>query len=503
MNCKRLILMVVSTSFLLGGWLAVAGDRPNILFCLADDWGWPHAGAYGDPVVQTPAFDRLAREGVLFHQAFISAPSCTASRNAILTGQQFWRLKAGANLYGALDRQHPNFMLLLRQAGYEIGHWRKAWGPGKFEEGGYAEHPCGPERSFADFMKSRNPDQPFCFWFGTSDPHRPYEPGSGKESGMDLDQIPTPAFLPDAEAVRGDIADYYFEVQRWDGDVAEAMRLLEAAGVLENTIIVMSGDHGMPFPRCKGNLYDWGSRVPLAIRWGGGIDNPGRAVTDFVSLTDLAPTFLSAAGLAVPEVMTGRSLMPILASRKAGRVETTRDHIVLGRERHTDCQEDGPTGYPSRALRTDDYLYIRNYHPERWPAGTPRWDAAYRTGAWLGDCDNGPTKFYLWANRGLDDTHRQSYALSFDKRPAEELYVLAMDADQVNNVAGEGEFEPIRQKLAAQLTDCLKRTGDPRETDEPARFDGYPYIGGVPQWPGDAALQPYQRLSHQREPSRP
>ena len=475
---------------------AVSADaRPNIIFCLADDWGWPHAGAYGDPVVKTPTFDRLAREGVLFQQAYVSSPSCTPSRNAIITGQQFYRLGPGANLYGALDINHPNFMFRLRDAGYEIGHWRKAWGPGKFEQGGYTEHPCGPDMPFTQFMESRDANKPFCFWFGTSDPHRPYELGSGRESGMDLDAVPTPDFYPDAEPIRGDIADYYFEVQRWDRDVADVVKLLEDAGVLENTILVMTGDHGMPFPRCKGNLYDWGSRVPLAIRWGRGIQNPGREVTDFVSLTDLAPTFLSAAGVGVPDAMTGRSLMPIFQSQQEGRVQAARSQIVYGRERHTDCQETGPTGYPSRALRTDEYLYIRNYQSDRWPAGTPRRDEAYKPDAWLGDCDNGPTKFFLWANRGYDDVHRRSYDLSFGKRPAEELYVLAADADQVKNVARDPGFAEIKEKLAAQLTDYLKSTGDPRETDAPAEFDAYPYIGGVPKWPGENAIEPYEPAS--------
>ena len=263
--------------------------RPNILFCFADDWGWPHAGAYGDPVVRTPAFDRLAKEGVLFEYAYISSPSCTPSRNAVLTGQQFFRLGPGANLYGALDVNHPTFVRLLEQAGYQTGHWRKAWGPGEFTQGGYQSHPCGAPQRFDAFMKTRDPDQPFCFWFGTSDPHRSYKKGTGRQSGLDVDKVPVPKFYPDVEEVRSDIADYYFEVERWNNDVNAALELLEKTGELENTLIVMSGDHGMPFPRCKGNLYDWGSRVPMAIRWGKQVKQPGRRVTDFVSTTDLAP----------------------------------------------------------------------------------------------------------------------------------------------------------------------------------------------------------------------
>ena len=133
----------------------IAGERPNILFCLADDWGWPHAGAYGDPVVKTPTIDRLAREGVLFEYAYISSPSCTPSRNAALTGQQFYRLGQGANLHSSLDPKHPNFMFLLRDAGYQIGHWRKAWGPGDDRALGYQESPCGPGMAFDEFVKQR------------------------------------------------------------------------------------------------------------------------------------------------------------------------------------------------------------------------------------------------------------------------------------------------------------------------------------------------------------
>ncbi|MCA8966401.1 MAG: sulfatase-like hydrolase/transferase, partial [Planctomycetes bacterium] len=160
--------------------------RPNILFALADDWGWPHAGALGDTVVATPTFDRLAREGLMFERAFVACPSCTASRNAILTGQQFHRLGEGANLHSTLDVRQPTFVSVLREAGYEVGHWRKAWGPGDFKAGGYEQDPCGPNGTLAAFLQRRDPKRPFCFWFGTSDPHRGYRRDSGRESGIDV-----------------------------------------------------------------------------------------------------------------------------------------------------------------------------------------------------------------------------------------------------------------------------------------------------------------------------
>lgn len=455
--------------------VARAAERPNILFCLADDWGWPHAGVYGDEVVETPAFDRLAREGVLFERAYISSPSCTPSRNAALTGQQFYRLGQGANLHSSLDPKHPNFMFLLRDAGYEIGHWRKAWGPGRFQALGYQEHPCGPNLSFDKFLKQRDQAKPFCFWFGTSDPHRGYKKGSGKDAGMDLSKIRVPDFYPDVPEIRSDIADYYYEVQRWNQDVSKAMEELEELGELENTIVVMSGDHGMPFPRCKGNLYDWGSRVPLAIRWGKQVEG-GRRVKDFASLTDLAPTFLEAAGVEVPEAMTGRSLLPSLTSTKEGDVDPKRDFVVYGRERHVPAQKiPSLAGYPARAIRTDRWLLILNLEPNRWPAGVPE-NATHPMNVHA-DCDNGPTKSFLIQHK-QDSEYAKFYDLCFGKRPAVELYDCVADPDQVNNLASDSQHAETIKRLREQLISYLKETEDPRFTAAPVKFDEYPYRAG-------------------------
>ncbi len=456
---------------------AAADKRPNILFCLADDWGWPHAGACGDPVVKTPTFDRLAAEGVLFERAFVAAPSCTPCRNALMTGQWHWRLGQGANLWSTLHPRYPVFPRLLEDAGYFVGHWRKAWGPGRWQALGRKEHPAGRQfrKGFGDFLKQRPKDTPFCFWLGTSDPHRPYAAGSGAGSGIDIDTIRLPADLPDSQIVRRDVADYYFEVQRWDGDVGRAVERLEDAGELENTIVVMSGDHGMPFPRHKCNLYDAGTRVPLAVRWGAKAPG-GRRVADFVSFTDLAPTFLEAAGAAVPEQMTGRSLLDILLSKKSGQVDPGRDHVLTGRERHTPAQEKpSMAGYPMRAIRTDRHLYIRNFAPDRWPAGVPA-DSTHGTP--YADCDGGPTKSHIIAHRD-DPAVRPFYDLAFAKRPAEELYDVAADPGQVNNVAGDPKYAAVRKKLAARLDAALKETGDPRVTDAPVTFASCPYYGRI------------------------
>jgi len=459
--------------------------RPNILFCIADDWGWPHASAYGDPVVETPAFDRVAREGVLFEHAYVSSPSCTPSRSAILTGQFHWRLDEAANLWSTLRARLPVYPRLLEKAGYHVGHWRKAWGPGRLAPGGRTEPPSGDRYpNFKAFLAKRPAGKPFCFWLGASDPHRPYKAGSGKASGMDLAKIKLPACFPDSPAVRSDVADYYFEVQRFDSDVAAALAELERIGELDNTIVVITGDHGMPFPRCKGNVYDSGARVPLAVRWPAKVKG-GRKIADFVSLTDLAPTFLEAAGLEPPAEMTGRSLLPMLAGGKQSRAEPQRDYVLIGKERHVPCQEAPISGgTPMRAIRTHDFLYIRNYEPERWPAGTPNYEQAYIPGTWLGDCDNGPAKTYMVENQDKDATHRRLYDLSFAKRPAEELYDLKNDPDQLKNVAADTKYAEAKKKLADRLKKLLRETNDPRETSGAEKFDNYPYYGGGPKHPG-------------------
>lgn len=470
----------------------VAGEaarRPNILFAFADDWGYPHAGIYGDATVKTPHFDRVATEGVLFTHAFVSSPSCTPSRAAVLTGQDFWRLGEGANLHSTLDRAIPVYPDLLRAAGYHIGFTRKGWGPGQPERGGRTENPAGPRfKDFEQFLDQRPDGAPFCFWFGSVDPHRPYEVALREKERVDPNDVRVPPIFPDVAAVREDLADYYAEVQRFDGEVGEILEQLRRMGELENTIVVISGDHGMPFPRCKGNLYDSGSRVPLAIRWHGDVPG-GRRVTDLVNLTDLASTFLEAAGVPVPDQMTGRSLAEIMKSPREGRVEPDRNRVVFGRERHTPAQE-APLGggYPMRGMRTDEYLYIRNLEPERWPAGTQDYTKAFLKNGWLGDVDNGPTKLYLWANRD-DPEVGPLYDLSFARRPAEELYDLRADPEQMNNIAGRTEHARVKDRLGRELMRELRRSADPRATGGGEDFDTYLYTGKIPLWPGQEEIE--------------
>jgi arylsulfatase A-like enzyme len=447
---------------------ARADPRPDILFCIADDWGFPHAGAYGDKLVKTPNFDRVAAEGALFTHSFCASPSCTPSRAAILTGQAIHRLEESGNLHSTLQAKFDVYPDLLEKSGYVVGLKGKGWGPGNFQAGGRTRNPAGPAaKSFDDFLTSVPKERPFCFWFGSSDPHRPYEKGSGVKSGMKLEDVTVPPWLPDTPETRSDLCDYALEVQRFDRDLGEHLRLLEASGRAENTFVVVTSDNGIPFPRAKANVYDSGARMPLAIRWPAKLKG-GRTIDAFVSHCDFAPTFLEAAGLKVSESMTGRSLLPLLLSNDAAR----RDRVFFGRERHANVRK-GDLSYPARVIRTKDHLYIRNFRPERWPGGDPERHVAVGP---FGDCDGGPTKDLVLARR--DQDLARYFALAFEKRPAEELFDLAKDPHQLENVAARPEHADAKAKLRADLDRWMKETGDPRaESPQDDRWDRFPYYG--------------------------
>jgi len=419
-------------------------ERPNILLMMADDWNWPHALEVDDPNILTPTFDRLAREGVRFRNAFVASSSCTPCRASLLTGKHPWTLETGVHLWGALPAKFEVFTDVLERAGYFVGYCGKGWGPGVLEHTGRSHNPAGrlKTRTFPEFWNQRPKDKPFCFWFNSPNPHRPYTWRSGLRSGMDPAAVVVPPIFPDTEETRLDLCDYYFEVQQFDAECGEVLRFLEEKGELDNTLVVMTGDNGLPFPRAKMTLYDMGTRVPLTARWPAAIDR-GRTVDDLVSLPDLAPTFLEAAGVEPPEGMTARSLLGVLKSKKSATVDVTRDRIFSCLEIH--CGR-----YPMRAIRTRDFLYIRNFEPER-PVNLCR---EY----WESESGYSPT----WMAVKSLPHESEIYRRSVGPRPAEELYDVRKDPYQLHNLALEAHYSSITARLSAELESELKRTGDPR-----------------------------------------
>lgn len=479
----RIVVAGLALAAPLRGEPAGAGvaRRPNLLFLFADDWAWPHASSLGDPVVKTPTFDRIAREGVLFRNAHVAAPSCSPSRAAILTGQWPWRLEEGANLHGFIPARFAVYPDLLEQAGYFVGLTGKGYGPGS--NGGRPHNAAGRGfKSFADFLAARPKNRPFCYWFGSSFPHRPYDRDAGLKKGVDPARVVVPPYLPDCDVVRRDICDYYDEVQQFDAQAGGLLAELEKAGELDHTIIVMSGDNGWPFPRSKATCYLTGTHQPLAVRWGARAKG-GRTVDDFVSLADLAPTFLEAAGVDRPEGMTARSFLNILLSDRAGQVDPARDHVLTGMERHvrggrTDGAQAG-VGYPMRTLVARDFHYIRNFRPDRWPAGDPPpaampdfADLAASTYAAYPDVDGGPTKAWLLVNCE-EPAVRSHFERAFGKRPARELYDLRNDPFELNNVAEDPAYAEAVKDLDDRLMAELRATADPRATGGGEEFDHY------------------------------
>jgi N-sulfoglucosamine sulfohydrolase len=442
--------------------------RPNILFAIADDWSWPHAGIYGDSIVKTPTFDRIAREGVLFTNSYCAAATCTASRAAILTGQWPHRLESGANLWSILPAKFPVYPDLLEKEGYAIGHMGKGWAPGAL--GDRKRNPAGPNfKSFDDFLKTVPAGKPWCFWYGSHDPHRPYKEGQGKAGGINPATIKVPPFLPDVDEVRSDIADYYFAVQRFDRDTGAIVSRIEATGQLDNTLVVMTSDNGMPFPRAKANCYEYSNHMPLAIRWGAKV-KPGQKVDALVSHLDFAPTFLQVAGVKPSQEMTGKSLLSLLATGQ----DEPRTVIFVERERHANVRE-GDKSYPMRGIRTGKYLFIHNFDPRLWPAGDPKmWKAVGP----FGDIDGGPSKGYLLDHRE-DRAVADLFHLACEKRPAEELYDLEQDPFTMHNIADYPERAATLKQLRGQLQDWMKDTADPRATagGNYDAFDKYPYTG--------------------------
>jgi len=465
-------------------------SRPNILLAVADDWSWPHASINGTPQISTPAFDRVAEEGVLFIHSFCSAPSCTPSRGAILTGQYHWRLEEGGNLWSTLPAKFPVYTNILEKHGYFTGYTGKGWGPGQIGPGGREQNPAGnvyqkeqhksPEgisnidyfENFKKFMDQRQENSPFCFWYTGYEPHRVYKQGIGEQHEKDPSEVIVPKCLPDNSVVRNDILDYFTEVEWFDTQLDSMLQYLEKIGELKNTLVIVTSDNGMPFPRCKGNLYDMGTRMPLAIMWHNEVKG-GRRVEDFVNLTDLAPTILEVAGVHVPEEMSGKSLMNILNSRKKGIVDSDRNHTLTGKERHAWVRQGG-RGYPMRAIRTSNFLYIINFKPNRWPAGDPINAIKNDPPVIYGDIDDSPTKQFMLDHRE-DSNIQKLFQIGFEKRPATELYDLRKDPGQLNNVAYDPVYKSIRDSLSQILMDELKQTDDPRILGQGDLFDRYPY----------------------------
>jgi len=465
--------------------------RPNILFAIADDASWKHFGAYGCNWVKTPAFDRVAKEGILFQNAYTPNAKCSPSRACILTGRNSWQLEEAGNHVPFFPAKFKTYAEALGENGYWTGSVAKGWAPGVANDvdgnprqltgAKFDTHKLTPPakkmsdndyyKNFTDFIDQKPKDQPFCFWYGAHEPHRAYEYEAGtKYGGKKLSDVTeVPAFWPDVDSVRQDMLDYAFEIEYFDNHLTKMIAKLEETGELENTIIIVTADNGMPFPRIKGDIYEYSHHLPLAIMWGKGIKNPGRQVEDYVNFIDFAPTFLELADLKADEVgmqpTTGKSLSDVLFEDK--KTYADRDFVLVGKERH-DIGRPNDEGYPIRGIVKGDMLYLRNFKTDRWPKGNP--ETGYL------NTDGSPTKTYILNTRRVKGETKW-WDLNLGKRVAEELYNIKEDPFCMNNLADNADFADTKAKLSEEMTTKLTKQKDPRILGNGDVFDNYIYAG--------------------------
>ena len=466
-------------------------DKPNILFCIWDDASL-HMSAYGFEWCKTPNFDKIAEMGILFTNAYTPNAKCAPSRSSILTGRNSWQLEEAANHVVNFPAKFKTFPEVLRENGYVTAKTGKGWGPGNpgmidgkerlligqtynditmkpWAKGMSNKDYAG---NFFTFLDSTGKDQPWFFWYGAHEPHRRYEYGSGQKVAekklTDIDSVP--AFWPDNEIIRNDMLDYALEIEYADAHLGRMIERLEEKGLLENTIIVMTSDHGMPFPRCKAQEYEYSNHVPMALMWPRGISNPGRTVTDMVSFIDFAPTFLEVAGIPFEasgmHASPGRSLTDIFYSEKEGQVNPERNIVLIGKERH-DYSRPKNQGFPIRGIVSDDYMYLYNYDISLWPAGNP--EIGYL------DIDGSPTKTEILRlfRTGENDFY---WKLSMGKRESnEELFNVTDDPECMVNLADHPEYSERKQQMKTRMESMLKEQQDPRMFGNGDIFNSYGY----------------------------
>ncbi|MGQ8337724.1 sulfatase family protein [Sunxiuqinia sp. A32] len=495
--------------------------RPNILFAISDDQSFAHTSFAGANFLETPGFDRVARDGVYFTNCIAGSPGCAPSRSTIVTGRYHWQNEQSGQHASSWMKKYVPFVDLLDANGYATGRtgkgvapfryarsekdslWRATDAAGithsniKYEEGTPEDertaggiHSDDYFENFKFFIENVRDEKPFFFWYGGHEPHRAYEQDSWKRNSKELDKVDVPGFFPDDEIVRGDILDYGVEIEWFDLHLQRMLKYLEEIGELENTIVIVTSDNGMPFPRAKANGYEYGIHVPFAVRYPKGFPG-GRVVDDPVSFADLAPTILEMTETSRDGMlpMSGKSILNILKSEKEGIVDSSKKYVFSGRERHS-CSRYLNWGYPQRMIRSEEFLLIWNIKPDRWPAGAPQrmvqgtedelWpmygideNGIHHSDWAFTDIDAAPTKSFIIENMEDDDI-RPFFDLAVDKRSEFEFFNIKSDPYCLNNLSGNEAYGEVENDMKSALMQELEKSGDPRVVGPDKEvFDSY------------------------------
>lgn len=455
MKALTILCAIVCATAVSGAGVA---DKPNILMILSDDHSYPFLSCYGDSNVKTPVLDGLAAGGMKFHRFFTSAPQCVPSRAALMTGRSPVAARI-TRFSSPLPREETTFPEVLRaEADYFVGVCGRSYHlDGSGQRGGstmaelLSKHglrtfeqrfhyvKTGSDKQtitqMGEFLDQRPAEKPFFLWVNFSDPHHVWN--APAEFRPDPASLRLPAHWPNLPGMRAQLADYCAEVNRLDTSVKAILDLLEQRGFATNTLVVFVGDNGAALPHGKGSLYDPGSNVPFIIRWPG-IVRPGGSSRVLLSGEDLGPTMLEAAGVTVPDRMTGLSFLPLLQ----GKAHSPRKYIFVERGPHGSAPVTvnmSNSGYDlGRAVRSDRYKFIYNCTP--WIPYGPVDSAG--GAAW--------TQMKAANEEGiLTPALVATYFTS--PRPVYELYDLEADPSELNNLVGKPELASVEKELRTAL----------------------------------------------------
>jgi arylsulfatase A-like enzyme len=457
------------------GLAAEEASRPNLVLIIADDMNWDDCGAYGHPSIRTPNIDALAKDGLLFHHAYLTTNSCSPSRASLITGR--YPHNTGAEqLHWPIPEGSRTFVEALRAAGYDTAAAGK-WHMGDAVRGHFdrvyeastagfvlpsgkdgeppkmiAEEPSGCER-WEQALEERDPEKPFFMWLAALDPHREYRDGALEPPHRSEDVI-VPPHLPDTPDVREDLRLYYDEIGRLDQYVGKVVAKLTEQGVADDTLILFITDNGRPFPRDKTTLYDGGIRTPWIVRWPAQVE-AGVATDALVSAVDIAPTFLAAAGVKSESLpLEGRSFLSVLHDP----TQAHRDY-AFGEDHWHDYEDH------ARCVTDGRFKLIRNDYPDL--PSTPSADAG-RGLSWQ-------AMLRLQEAGKLTPAQQACFKAPRDKW---ELFDLRRDPGELSNLVGDPAYQPVLQRLRTALDQWTDETGDylpsKRTPDEFDRVTGEP-----------------------------
>lgn len=429
---------------------AAVDQRPNLVLIIGDDISFEDHGVYGHPRIRTPNIDRLAVGGLRFDNAYVTAPSCSPSRASLITGR--YPHNTGApELHMSLPEGQVMFPLLLKESGYytaAMGKWHLGDAARVAFDAIGDSRPSGAEL-WVETLQNRPKDRPFFMWFASHDAHRNWEPDPEGQAHAPDDAV-VPPYMIDTPASRQDLASYMDEVQRLDRYIGDVVAELERQEVLDTTLLIYLTDNGRPFPRDKAALYDGGIKTPFVVHWPAGLKESGRASDSIVSAIDVAPTFLEVAGVDIPETVQGVSLIPLF--QDPGK--NVREYAFAELNWHTQF-------FHMRAVRWENYLYIRNAVPEL--SGMMGAKIERRYPSWIDLVrarDEG----------GLTPAQANNFLAP---RPPEELFDVVADPHQLKNLVKDVSHRPALEHLRSTLDQWEEKTGDTVPDPEARTPDRY------------------------------